>query len=101
MGLDYSDRHVITGLLAEVLRLGSSSVPIYAQRICLAVLTCFNRCYFVGVGIFFAGKGITGKRLKELMETDMRGEMTVSPNKVQGRDAVDERAHTELARELA
>lgn len=50
---------------------------------------------------YLMGKGIAGKRLKELMETNMRGEVTVSPNRVQARNAVDDLAHTEIAREIA
>ncbi|KAL8273554.1 hypothetical protein Esti_002620 [Eimeria stiedai] len=50
---------------------------------------------------YLMGKGVSGKRLKELMETNMRGEVTVSPNRVQGKDAVDPTAHTEIAREIA
>ncbi|KAL8436513.1 hypothetical protein ACSSS7_001676 [Eimeria intestinalis] len=50
---------------------------------------------------YLMGKGVTGKRLKELMESNMRGEVTVSPNRVQGKNAVDPAAHTEIAREIA
>ncbi|KAL8425414.1 hypothetical protein Efla_003642 [Eimeria flavescens] len=50
---------------------------------------------------YLMGKGITGKRLKELMETNMRGEVTVSPNRVQGRNAIDQEAHTDIALEIA
>ncbi|OEH78430.1 putative L-asparaginase [Cyclospora cayetanensis] len=49
---------------------------------------------------YLMGKGISGRRLKELMEVSMRGEVTVSPNKVQGNNAVNEEEHTEIARQL-
>lgn len=52
-------------------------------------------------GGVFAGKGISGRKLKELMEMNMRGEVTVTPNKIQGGDAVDELFHTEIAQKLA